>query len=175
MKLLRKSGSSYVHIECSCVQEVHQSVWAGVRSYQTRDCPVPGYAALGVDIAGVGQAVAAADLRLAAFQLVSGEARLAGAALIGALCGDEDSYIWAPFIKVTQMKSSPQRVAEVLPQSCDRLSLRRSLHCSVLCIHQCHHTPELCNMRIMSHPKVCLYDNLCNNYSIKYTKESILP
>lgn len=67
-----------------------------MRSYLTRDGPVPLQDTLGVDVAGVGEAVAAAELRLAALHLITGETGLAAAAVVGALCGNKD--IWCPFL-----------------------------------------------------------------------------
>lgn len=57
----------------------------GKRCYQTSDGAVPLWDTLGVDITRVGQAVAAADLRLAALHLIPCEAGLAAAAVVGAL------------------------------------------------------------------------------------------
>lgn len=56
-----------------------------VKSYLTSDGPIPLWDALGVDVTGVGQAVATAELRLAALHLISCEARLTAAAVIRAL------------------------------------------------------------------------------------------
>lgn len=63
-----------------------------VQSYLTRDGPVALQDTLGVDVTRVGQAVAAAELWLAALHLISRETGLAAAAVVGALCGEE--YIW---------------------------------------------------------------------------------
>lgn len=64
-----------------------------------RDGPVPLRDALGIDITWVGQAVAAADLWLAALHLISGETCLTAAAVIGALRRNEDMwFLWTAFV-----------------------------------------------------------------------------
>jgi len=56
----------------------------------TGDGAVPLQVTVGVGVTGVGQAVAAAHLRLASLHLVPGEACLAAAAVVGALCGGRE-------------------------------------------------------------------------------------
>lgn len=63
-----------------------------MQSHLTRDGPVALQDTLGVDVTGVGQAVAAAELWLAALHLISCETGLAAAAVVGALCREE--HIW---------------------------------------------------------------------------------
>ena len=62
-----------------------------MKSYLTRDGPISFYHALGVDIAGVGQAVSTADFWFAAFHLISRETGLTSATMIGALGDNENS------------------------------------------------------------------------------------
>lgn len=107
--------------------------------YLTRDGPVPLRDTVGVDVAGVGEAVAAAELRLAALHLISGETGLAAAAVVGALCSNKD--IWCPFFD-SKCKSTKMFIFAVLPQSCDTVSLLCSLRCLVLCIRRCRRRPE---------------------------------
>lgn len=59
-------------------------------SYLTGDGAVPLQDTLSVDVTGVGQAVAAADLRLAALHLISCETGFTAAAVVGALCTNKD-------------------------------------------------------------------------------------
>lgn len=69
------------------------------------DGPVPLRDALGIDITWVGQAVAAADLWLAALQLISGETCLTAATVIGALRRSEDMwFLWTAFVKPQKKK-----------------------------------------------------------------------
>lgn len=85
-----------------CVQVVHNKV----KSHLTGDRSISFYSTLGVDITGVGQAVAAADLWLAALHLISCEACLTGATVEGTLCRNAQSssgYLESNF-KVAQMK-----------------------------------------------------------------------
>lgn len=57
------------------------------------DRPIPLYVTQGVDIAGVGQAVAAARHRLTALHLISCETCLTAAAVVRALCRNERGHL----------------------------------------------------------------------------------
>lgn len=63
------------------------------KSNLTRDGSVSFYDTLSIDITGVGQTVATADLRLTALHLIACESRLTAATVIGALCGNYDSSV----------------------------------------------------------------------------------
>lgn len=84
-----------------------------VKSYLTGDGPIPLRDTLGVDVTGVGQAVATAELRLAALHLISCEARLTAAAVIRALRRREKKDIW--FSLDSDRKATQQK--KVLPHT----------------------------------------------------------
>lgn len=127
--------------------------------YLTSDGAVPLWDTLGVDITRVGQAVAAADLRLAALHLIPCEAGLAAAAVVGALRTSKTHLVSAlnGNCKEGTRSGAENRVVSrsdiiwpFLPQSCDTASRGCSRRCRALCIRRCRRRPEIkqgCNLK----------------------------
>lgn len=143
-------------------EKKHLEFWVKKKEnwcYLTSDGAVPLWDTLGVDITRVGQAVAAADLRLAALHLIPCEAGLAAAAVVGALRTSKTHLVSAlnGNCKEGTRSGAENRVVSrsdiiwpFLPQSCDTASRGCSRRCRALCIRRCRRRPEIkqgCNLK----------------------------